>query len=144
MLDGVVFRDSRRAPNEGVSPATRPSAGAPELAPDERIVCGACGTSITHARERISVDSAHEHTFQNPLGIVYHIGCFRNAPGAAAFGSPTLEHTWFAGFAWQVAICRGCELHLGWRFSSSDSIFFGLILSRLRQVAGSPNIRSDS
>uniref|UniRef100_A0A7S3Z5K1 CULT domain-containing protein n=2 Tax=Lotharella globosa TaxID=91324 RepID=A0A7S3Z5K1_9EUKA len=30
---------------------------------------------------------------------------------------PTTEHTWFPGFAWQMASCAACDSHLGWGFS---------------------------
>jgi hypothetical protein len=30
-----------------------------------------------------------------------------------------------------VQNCAGCRLHLGWRFTSADGGFYGLILARL-------------
>ena len=41
------------------------------------------------------------------------------------------EHTWFAGFRWQVALCDGCGGHVGWWYLG-DSSFVGLIATRLR------------
>ena len=96
------------------------------------LVCAACGHRITSERERISVLDSHEHRFFNPTGFLFHIGCFRNAPGCLAIGHPSTEFTWFPGFAWCHAMCDGCGQHLGWRFSDSEgNSFFALVLNRL-------------
>ena len=67
----------------------------------------------------------------NPEGTVFVIGCFAQAPGCVAIGAPMLEWTWFPGCRWQVALCRACGEHLGWRYTGADT-FHGLILERLR------------
>jgi hypothetical protein len=72
------------------------------------------------------------HTFFNPAGIVYEIGCFRNAPGCMTYGPPSLEFAWFSGYSWQVVCCRSCQEHLGWIFYADDE-FFGLIINKLRE-----------
>jgi hypothetical protein len=99
--------------------------------PEGGLLCFACGLGITNDRERITAGGAHEHTFTNPGGYVYRIGCFRRAPGCAQAGEPTLEHTWFPGHSWRLALCAGCRAHLGWAFQTGESEFFGLILDRL-------------
>jgi hypothetical protein len=98
-----------------------------------RLRCAACGHGITDPQARTERGGAHEHRCKNPLGIVFGIGCFARAPGCATRGDGTEEHTWFRGYAWQLAVCRGCARHLGWRFQTSGDDFFGLILSRLEQ-----------
>lgn len=35
-------------------------------------------------------------------------------------GRPEGKDSWFAGYAWQIAYCGGCGLHLGWKFSTLD------------------------
>jgi len=105
-----------------------------ELAVDEEkgLCCGACGFRITTWRQRISVGGAFEHTFVNPGGYVYRIGCFREAPGCFDAEEPTSEHSWFKGYAWQYAVCGGCLAHLGWVYSGgAGERFHGLILDRL-------------
>jgi hypothetical protein len=99
------------------------------------LVCAACGHRITSERERISVLDSHEHRFFNPAGFLFHIGCFRSAPGCCVVGHPTTEFTWFPGFAWCHAMCDRCGQHLGWRFSDSEAnSFFGLVLNRLAEA----------
>jgi len=96
------------------------------------LICAACSRRITRNSERISVADSHEHQFFNPAGFLFHIGCFRSAPGCFSTGQPTMEFTWFPGFAWRHALCDGCGQHLGWRFENSEAnAFFGLVLSRL-------------
>lgn len=95
--------------------------------------CRACRFKITDKGARIEVGGKHGHTFFNPHGLVFDIGCFARAPGCGLIGSPTTEFAWFPGHAWRIAMCRGCGVHLGWSFSlaSGSSFFFGLILDLL-------------
>ena len=93
--------------------------------------CLKCGWEITTDRQRISIQDGHEHTFVNPGGYVYHIGCFREAPGCLESGEGSLEHTWFKGYAWRFAVCSSCLTHLGWSYGSDPDKFFGLILDSL-------------
>lgn len=37
--------------------------------------------------------------------------------GVTVRGTPTAEFSWFPGFSWSMASCRGCKTHLGWGFS---------------------------
>jgi hypothetical protein len=114
------------APTAGQSPAVldRTDSGA-------FLLCAGCRNPITPRQAAISVNGAHQHTFANPYGLVFTIGCFRQAPGCGAAGQATAEFSWFAGYSWQVAVCAACLAHLGWRFSADGSVFYGLILDRL-------------
>ncbi len=106
----------------------------PGPAVDEReaIWCRACGAVVTARRHVIEVDGQHAHTFFNPAGVLYEIGCFDRAPGCARAGRPTTEFSWFPGFAWRYAHCAGCGAHLGWQFVNPDGAgFWGLVLERL-------------
>ena len=97
-----------------------------------RIVCATCGHPITTERERIEVKGRHEHRCVNPGGVIFHIGCFQRAPGCIAQGVPTMEFTWFPGFAWNYALCSGCSTSLGWTYQGVGvAHFVGLILNRL-------------
>ena len=99
---------------------------------EEYILCRQCHQAITREVERIAIQGSHQHTFANPHGIVFEIGCFRNVENCGYAGEATDEFTWFAGYSWRVCFCTMCLTHLGWMFSLKGShIFHGLILDRL-------------
>jgi hypothetical protein len=98
------------------------------------ILCRDCLHPITRPSDRISIQGRHAHTFANPHGIVFEIGCFRRAPGCGAIGPASSDFTWFAGHRWRVCICAACLTHLGWMFLPAvGDAFYGLILERLRE-----------
>jgi hypothetical protein len=94
---------------------------------DEVLRCRACEAEITREDERIEMSGAHAHTFVNPHGHVFEIGCFARAPGCAVLGPGSAFFSWFPGYAWRIAVCSQCRTHLGWSFGD----FWGLILPRL-------------
>jgi hypothetical protein len=98
---------------------------------ERRLCCAACGNAIARETDRSAINGSHAHRFTNPLGLTFDIGCFAHAPGIGTLGDPSFEHTWFAGFAWQIGVCAKCQEHLGWRYVGTDGKFYGLILSRL-------------
>ncbi len=109
----------------------------------EHLVCAACGHRITSEAERIAVAGKHAHTFANPQGLRFHIGCFREAPGCRDRGPGSVEYTWFAGYAWTIAVCAKCTSHLGWRYRDpAGNGFFGLILQRLATHGQGPGTSS--
>ena len=99
----------------------------------EALLCISCGEEVTGDRARINVAGAHRHEFFNPQRVHYAIACFGAAAGCRTVGEQTERVTWFAGYAWAVALCRRCGAHLGWRFTSAGGghRFFGLIETRL-------------
>ncbi len=116
-----------RPPTPRETPSEKEAAAAEPL-----ILCRECLHPVTRDPERISVDGVHRHTFANPHGIVFEIGCFRHAPGCVYAGPASGEFSWFAGYTWRVALCAACLIHLGWMFrSTGGDHFHGLILERL-------------
>jgi len=79
----------------------------------------------------IGKGESHEHTFRNPGGFSFHVLCFDRAPGCQAIGGYTLEASWFSGYEWCLALCSGCQTHLGWFFRKPDHDFVGLVATRL-------------
>ncbi len=111
-----------------------PRAGdSPLVDEDDSLHCRLCGYHITSDAERISVHGSHDHAFLNPLGLLFHIGCFSGAPGCLDVGESTDEYTWFPGYSWCFALCARCRAHLGWRYRSGAHAFWGLILDRLER-----------
>ena len=112
---------------------------AAEPSPEEEayIVCRQCRQAITRPNERISIQGSHQHTFANPHGIVFEIGCFKDVTGCGYAGAATDEFSWFAGYRWRICFCSMCLTHLGWIFSSNaGDIFHALILDRIIQPNG--------
>jgi hypothetical protein len=98
------------------------------------LVCAQCRNLVTSRGSAVSMGGSHTHTFANPHGFEFRIGCFADAPGCMEVGEESGYWTWFPGFTWQVSLCRQCGGHLGWLFRSPDARFFGLILDHLTQA----------
>ena len=99
---------------------------------EEYIVCRQCLQALTRPAERIAMQGAHQHTFANPHGIVFEIGCFKAVTGCGYAGAATDEFSWFAGYSWRICFCSMCLTHLGWLFSSNaGDAFHALILDRI-------------
>ena len=125
------FKDNSRRETSGDRPDTDEEVREKPVKDRGAILCKTCGQFITHERDRFTVQGSHLHTFANPHGLVFEIGCFQTAPGCAYGGALSAEFTWFAGYQWKVAVCTGCLTHLGWLFVSTATQFNGLILERL-------------
>jgi hypothetical protein len=95
--------------------------------------CIHCGGKIARSCDRIEVNSKHEHTFINPAGVIYRIGCFSASPGAFEIGQASSEFAWFRGYVWRCLCCASCEIHLGWTFVQDAALFCGLILDQLSE-----------
>lgn len=94
--------------------------------------CKHCNSKITLDSEQIQVAGGFQHTFLNPAGNIFHIGCFQKANGCVVIGIPSTEWSWFESYSWQIALCGDCLNHLGWFFNSGNqSSFFGLIIDTL-------------
>ncbi len=96
------------------------------------ILCGFCRAKITTVGQMIEVNGSYRHTFTNPHGKVFEIGCFSSAPGCISHGPATHDCTWFAGCSWRFSLCANCFAHIGWKYQSSLSgSFYGLVLVHL-------------
>jgi hypothetical protein len=100
---------------------------------EDALYCKFCGRAITSRLQELTVNGSLCHTFFNPAGIVFELGCYKTAPGCSVVGTPTSEFSWFKGYFWTFALCRGCGSHLGWFFDSGDTAFWGLILNKLKE-----------
>lgn len=101
-----------------------------EVGHGRKLLCRRCRNLITQADMGMVFNGNHVHSRTNPAGITYDFACYRRAPGCTVVGPPVREHSWFAGYAWQIALCGECGEHMGWCFRG-DSGFFGLVLGRL-------------
>jgi hypothetical protein len=97
------------------------------------LACARCRRPVTSRAAGIEVDGGHEHSFLNPVGLRFHIGCFARA-ACLPSGEPSTHWTWFPGYSWQVELCPGCGEQLGWLFRRTVHQFHGLILDRLVEI----------
>jgi hypothetical protein len=93
--------------------------------------CAVCGQSIVRAENAIEVEGAHVHRCTNPVGTTFTIRCFLHALGCEGRGSLTEYHSWFDGYRWNSAHCRGCGVQLGWYFLRDRVSFYALIAPRI-------------
>jgi hypothetical protein len=130
-----ILRQPGDDPGRGRQSGSETAEREAELTDEEAyIVCRQCRQAITRNEERFSIQGAHRHTFANPHGLVFEIGCFRAAIGCGYAGPASDEFTWFAGYRWRVCFCSNCLTHLGWLFTSPGDGFHGLILERLLEL----------
>jgi hypothetical protein len=120
-------------PAQGVAPDVMCG---PQIAGGHWLACASCGQRITTDAARIAVSGRHDHTFANPHGYVFHIGCFAAAVGIERVGPTSTEFSWFAGYSWQSEQCAACHAHLGWLFRSAKRTFHGLVLDNLMGLEG--------
>jgi hypothetical protein len=101
------------------------------LSEDQPILCQQCRTVITTATAAIELAGQHAHRLTNPADVTFEVVLYREA-NCVAQGPPTWEHSWFTGFAWQLALCGRCAMHLGWLYTKPESLgFYGLIKTQL-------------
>ncbi|KAK2180255.1 hypothetical protein NP493_452g04005 [Ridgeia piscesae] len=84
--------------------------------------------------------------YVNPGGYVHETLTIHKAMGLRLIGWPSVENSWFPGYAWTIAQCNQCDSHLGWRFtvagrgrSLRPEKFWGLCRSSLV-----PGLQKDS
>ena len=126
-----LLRAERGVPAETARPDPSPredEGGASVLA------CAGCLQAITNTAARTAVAGAHEHTFANPAGFQFRIGCFARASGCTTVGEGSTYRSWFAGYSWHVEHCSVCGDHLGWLFRGEGHVFHRLVLDRLVEV----------
>jgi hypothetical protein len=126
-----LTRDETRTPARGHRPGTSDEEDRGKI-----LACARCRRPITTAAARIEVAGSHAHTFTNPDGLSFRIGCFGEASGLRRVSPQSSEATWFAGYTWQVEVCSGCKEQLGWLYRSGERTFHGLIVDSLVEVRG--------
>lgn len=86
---------------------------------EDPVRCRTCSRALAARGARPPLPDGRERgTFTNPAGHRFELLAFHEAPGTIAITPPSTAYAWFHGYAWQVALCRGCETHVGWRFAA--------------------------
>jgi hypothetical protein len=103
--------------------------------------CSECNSVITYADRIIAVSGSKRHSFTNPAGVFCDFFTFSSCPGAFALGDPIVEHSWFPGYGWSLALCLGCGNHLGWLYkevSTRQEVpeFWGILVTQVLPLQG--------
>ncbi len=93
-------------------------------------LCAWCQNRVASDKDRFPYNGKDEFAFANPEHIRFEIITFSQTLGCQETGAPTLEHTWFPGYAWSYCQCDGCGQHLGWYYTGHIQ-FAGLIKARI-------------
>jgi hypothetical protein len=101
-------------------------------------LCAWCHNRVANERDRFRYDGKDQFAFSNPAGICFVILTFSQVIGCKETGSPTLENTWFPGYAWSYCLCDRCGQHLGWYYTGERQ-FAGLIQDRIVRAIGVRN-----
>ena len=103
------------------------------------LACTRCGLPICHHEQLFHMSSEGPvSAFVNPGGVVHETATFYKASNLVLVGPKSEEHSWFPGYAWTIALCAGCQGHIGWRFTAVSALavprhFWGLSRAQLRQ-----------
>lgn len=128
-------RALKDAPDRPLDESTAPSDGAADTERSRAWRCRACGQRVAECGAEWSpTDGATRFVFANPAGRVFEIVTLSAAPGAKAWGEPTLEHTWFPDHLWRMLSCAGCGRHLGWAFEPVGTTSRGFVGLSTREV----------
>ncbi|KAK9902627.1 hypothetical protein WJX75_000490 [Coccomyxa subellipsoidea] len=119
----------------------------------ERLLCRDCQHEIGRAKDSLRItDEGPAGMFVNQGGYVHDLVALRGVRSGSVGlqGRPTTDCSWFRGYAWTIAVCAHCSMHLGWQFTSrsarlSPPSFYGLRRNNLssRPVAAQGNGLSD-
>lgn len=93
-------------------------------------LCALCLEKIASDQDLYFYEGKSKFQFVNPQGHNFHIITFSKTYSCMAITPPTLEHTWFSGYAWSVCQCNSCNSHLGWKYIK-ELTFYGLIKTQL-------------
>jgi cereblon len=103
------------------------------------LCCQRCNTVIANKTDVFSMSvEGPLGAYVNPGGYVHETLTLVQAKGLRLIGRPSLESSWFEGYAWTIAQCRRCASHMGWRFTVAagrdlkPDKFWGLCRSALR------------
>ncbi|KOX73264.1 Protein cereblon [Melipona quadrifasciata] len=109
------------------------------LVEDKIFVCCNCDSYIGRQSHMFPMSKeGPQGTYCNPSGIIHETVTLYHAQGLALSNNPpSINYTWFPGYAWTVATCKYCGDHMGWKFTAVQNnlkpkAFWGLIRKSLK------------
>lgn len=101
-------------------------------------VCGNCDSFIERQSQMFPMSTeGPQGTYCNSGGFIYETVTLFTAQGLKLSSVPSTAYTWFPGYAWTIANCKSCSLHMGWKFTAVvDNLqprsFWGLTRKNLK------------
>ncbi|XP_047498018.1 protein cereblon-like isoform X1 [Penaeus chinensis] len=102
------------------------------------LICVRCNEVIGDTADIFSMSvEGPQGTFVNPGGYVHEMLTLTKATNLTYNGRPSIQHSWFPGYAWTIANCSSCHSHMGWKFKATNrklkpQKFFGLTRKAVR------------
>jgi hypothetical protein len=97
--------------------------------------CRSCRTQLALLSDQIPMNGRVEHVQVNPAGRLCRFVTLLRCAHVSAVSEPSLEETWFGGYAWEILTCDGCNRHVGWRYRTTSGgappRFFALLLDEV-------------
>ncbi|KAG0728471.1 Protein cereblon [Chionoecetes opilio] len=104
----------------------------------KKLTCVHCGSVIGDYADIFSMSvEGPQGTFVNPGGYVHEMLTLTKAGNLTYNPRRSTEHSWFPGYAWTIASCSSCLLHIGWKFTATTrklkpQKFYGLTRSAVK------------
>lgn len=127
----IVASGSEVLTPEELDPALKNIVEIGDLPKEGFFYCVRCDAVIGHVRDRIEINGSFDHRFTNPHGYTHHFGCHKEAHGCTIGEGPYSADSWFPSYAWRLANCTECGMHMGWLFEKPSDHFFGIILDHI-------------
>ncbi|XP_003696072.1 protein cereblon [Apis florea] len=108
------------------------------LVEDKIFVCSNCDSYIGRQSHMFPMSKeGPQGTYCNPSGIIHETVTLYHAQGLTLSDNPSINYTWFPGYAWTVATCKDCDNHMGWKFTAVQNnlkpkAFWGLLRKSLK------------
>ncbi|MEW5852108.1 MAG: cereblon family protein [Myxococcota bacterium] len=135
-MPGWVARKQPSEPSHNEFPdAAQPTADVTGKPEDTSYVCARCGAFLARRSDQLTVDGKTLHERVNPVGFPHRFMTLTRCEAASPIDEPTTDFTWFEGCAWQVVLCAGCRVHLGWHFQGEGRSFWGVLVERMKEVS---------
>jgi len=84
----------------------------------QHVRCLTCYHEVARAIDSAPLDSGDlSARFVNSHAFIHDVLTVSRATNVEAVGDPEIQHSWFPGYAWQIAYCASCHCHLGWKFT---------------------------
>ncbi|XP_001603993.2 protein cereblon isoform X1 [Nasonia vitripennis] len=104
------------------------------LTKDRILVCSNCEKHIGNQSDLFPMSKeGPQSTFCNSGGFIHDTVTLYQAKNLTLNAEPpSAEYSWFPGYAWTIATCKGCGIHMGWQFTADKdktlrpSAFWGL------------------